>query len=80
MVDVIQWLATISGIIAAVMVATNLSARITGWGFVVFTGSSIFWIAFGVLKQEPPLTIQNAVLLVVNLIGIWRYLIARKPA
>lgn len=41
MVDLVQWAATISGIIAAIMVAGKFSARITGWGFVIFAASSV---------------------------------------
>ncbi|RYG35279.1 MAG: hypothetical protein EON93_06795 [Burkholderiales bacterium] len=77
MVDLVQWSATILGIIAAIMVAGKFSARITGWGFVIFAVSSIGWIAFGLIKQEPPLTLQNGVLLIVNMVGVWRHLIAK---
>lgn len=78
MADAIQWAATISGIIAAIMVAGKFSARITGWGFVLFAFSSVGWITFGLLKGEPPLTLQNAVLFFVNLVGVWRYLIIKE--
>jgi hypothetical protein len=80
MEDAIQWTATITGIIAAIMVAGKFSGRTTGWGFVVFAASSIGWIAFGLMKGEPPLTIQNVVLLFVNMVGVWRYLIAKEQA
>lgn len=80
MADTIQWFATITGIVAAIMVAGRFSTRITGWGFVVFTASSIGWIAFAMLKQELPLTIQNVVLFGVNLFGIWRHLVAKEAA
>lgn len=80
MPDTVQWIATITGIIAAIMVAGKFSGKTTGWGFVVFALSSIGWITFGLMKGEPPLTIQNAVLFVVNLVGVWRYLIAKEAA
>jgi hypothetical protein len=78
MADIVQWMATISGIIAAVMVAGKFSGKITGWGFVIFAVSSVGWVAFGLMKEEPPLTLQNAVLFVINLIGVWRYLIMKE--
>ena len=78
MVDTVQWIATITGIIAAIMVAGKFSGKITGWGFVVFAVSSVGWISFGLMKEETPLTIQNAVLFVVNLIGVWRYLVMKE--
>lgn len=77
MVELVQWSATILGIIAAIMVAGKFSARITGWGFVIFAVSSVGWIAFGLIKGEAPLTLQNGVLLVVNMVGVWRHLIAK---
>lgn len=77
MTDVIQWTATISGVIAAILVAGRFSSRLTGWGFVIFAVSSVGWIAFGLLKKEAPLTLQNAVLFLINVFGVWRYLIAK---
>lgn len=71
----LEWAATGSGIIAAIIVSLNLGPRVTGWGFVIFTVSSVCWIATAVIQGEMPLTIQNGVLFVINLIGIWRYLI-----
>jgi len=77
MVDIIQWAATATGIVAAIMVAGKFSARITGIGFLIFTVSSIGWIAFAAMKGEPPLAIQNSVLLLVNLFGVYRYMIVK---
>ena len=72
--SLLEWTATGTGIIAAVIVSLNLGARVTGWGFVIFTVSSVCWIATAVMQGEMPLTIQNGVLFVINLVGIWRYL------
>ena len=71
----LEWAATGTGIAAAIVVSLNLGVRITGWGFVVFTVSSVCWIAAAVMQGETALTVQNAVLFVINLIGIYRYLI-----
>lgn len=73
MTDIIQWSATLTGIAAAILVALNLGARITGWGFLIFIFSSVGWIAFALLEREIPLAIQNGVLFCVNVIGVWRY-------
>lgn len=78
MEDIIQWFATITGICAAIMVASNVSAKVSGYGFIIFTASSVAWVTFGILAGEPPLTIQNVVLTLINLIGIYRWLI--RPA
>lgn len=79
MIDAIQWTATLTGIVAAILVAGKFPGRITGWGFVIFTVSSIAWVAFGLLKGEAPLTLQNAVLFVINIVGVWRYLFLHQP-
>jgi hypothetical protein len=77
MADTIQWIATCTGIIAAITVAGNFGAKITGWGFLIFVVSSVGWVAFAVMKGETPLAIQNIVLFAVNLFGIWRYWIVK---
>lgn len=74
--DVIQWTATVSGVVAAIMVALNISARITGIGFAVFIVSSLAWISFGFMEDDNGLALQNVVLTVVNIVGVYRYLIA----
>lgn len=71
----LEWAATGTGVLAAIIVSLNLGARLTGWGFVIFTVSSVCWIAAALMQDEMALTVQNAVLFVINLIGIWRYLI-----
>lgn len=75
-VDAIKWLASISGMIAAIMVASDLGRRIIGWGFVIFTGSSLCWIAAGLIDAEKALSTQNIVLFAINLLGVYRYLLS----
>ncbi len=56
------------------MTASNLGARITGFGFVVFTLGSIAWLTLGVIGDDPALLWMNVVLTGLNLVGIWRWL------
>lgn len=77
--EVLKWLASGSGMIAAAMVSLDLGRRLTGWGFVIFLGSSLAWIAGAVLTGDAALGTQNAVLFVINLIGVYRYLLRAKP-
>jgi len=69
-----QWIAPIATTIAAMMTAANGGARLTGYGFVAFAVGSIAWALYGLLTSQNNLLIQNAVLLVINIIGIWRWL------
>lgn len=68
------WAAPIATTIAALMTASNLSSRVTGWGFVVFTVGSLAWLTLGISTGQPSLIWQNVILTVLNLFGIWRWL------
>jgi hypothetical protein len=74
MADSISWVATIATIIAASMTAANLGSRITGYGFCVFLIGSLSWLATGVFTGQPALIWTNAVLTLLNIFGIWRWL------
>ena len=74
MADFISWFATAATIIAALVTASNLGARITGYGFVIFLFGSLAWLATGLLSGQAALTWTNAVLTLLNLWGIWRWL------
>lgn len=60
--------------IAAMMTAANLGARVTGWGFVVFTLGSICWSLVGLQSGQTNLVATNVFLTCVNLVGMWRWL------
>lgn len=60
-------------VIAAVLVAANLSPKTMVIGFSVFVVASLLWIASGYFDEKPSLIIQNIILLMVNLAGIWRW-------
>lgn len=76
----IEWFASITGMIAALMIAWDHSRRITGWGFVLFVAASAAWIVSGLVAGTAPLAVQNIVLLAINLFGVYRYLIRKKEA
>lgn len=72
--DIAGWVAPAATMIAAMMTAANLGARLTGWGFVVFTVGSIGWVTIGLASGQTNLVASNAFLTLVNLVGIWRWL------
>lgn len=74
MEDLAGWVAPIATMIAAMITAANLGARITGWGFVVFTIGSIAWSIVGITTGQTNLVASNGFLTLVNLVGIWRWL------
>ncbi|QIG80147.1 hypothetical protein [Stakelama tenebrarum] len=78
--EILKWFASISGIIAAFMVSLDLGRRVTGWGFVLFVASSIAWITGALLSDDEPLLSQNLALFAINVLGVYRYLIRKRPA
>ena len=74
MADTISWIATIATIVAASITASNLGARITGYGFAVFTIGALCWIAVGAMTHQPALMWTNVVLTGLDLFGVWRWL------
>jgi hypothetical protein len=74
MAETISWVATVATIVAALMTASNLGSRITGYGFAVFTAGALCWIAVGALTSQPALMWTNIVLFMVDIFGVWRWL------
>lgn len=72
--EILRWTASGTGIVAAIFVALNAGAKVTGIGFIIFAISSIIWIITSVWDGNSPLAIQNVVLFAINLVGIYRYL------
>ena len=70
----IGWVATIATITAALMTASILGPRITGYGFAMFTVGSLSWLALGLMTDQRALVWTNIVLTALNLFGIWRWL------
>ncbi|HEX8579405.1 MAG TPA: hypothetical protein VIA98_14075 [Allosphingosinicella sp.] len=78
--NVLQWYGAIAGTIAALVVSLDLGRRATGWAFVLFVTASVAYVAWGFLNDEgKAVAWQNTVLFVVNLIGVYRYLIRKLP-
>jgi hypothetical protein len=76
MENIANWTATVLTIVAALMTASNLGARVTGWGFAMFALGSVAWIAADLSGEDvnASLLMTHSVLLVVNLFGVWRWL------
>lgn len=72
--NIASWVATGATILAACLTASNLGSRITGYGFIIFTIGSIAWFAVGYLTGQPALIWTNAVMTLLNLFGVWRWL------
>lgn len=69
-----NWIATAATIGGALLTASNLGARVTGIGFIVFLFGSLSWIGVSLSSGQPALLWTNIVLTFLNLFGIWRWL------
>jgi hypothetical protein len=80
LLDIMQYYGAAAGALAALIVSLDLGRRWTGWAFVIFVTASLALIAWGFINDEGEgIGAQNVVLLVINLIGVYRYLIRKKP-
>lgn len=80
LVVALQWYGAVAGALAALLVSLDLGRRPTGYAFVIFVSSSIALIAWGFLSEEGDgIGAQNVILFGINLIGVYRYLIRKKP-
>jgi hypothetical protein len=80
LLNALQYYGAAAGAVAALIVSLDLGRRPTGWAFVIFVTSSIALIGWGFMNDEGKgIGTQNAVLLVINVIGVYRYLIRKAP-
>jgi hypothetical protein len=78
LLDVLQYYGAAAATFAALIVSLNLGRRRTGWAFVIFVTSSLALIAWGFLQPDSEgIGWQNIALLAINLVGVYRYLIAK---
>ena len=79
--SILQWFGAVTSVIAAGLVAADLGRKITGWAFVLFVTSSIALIGWGFAQPEATgIGVQNIVMLAINLIGVYQYLIRKKES
>lgn len=67
----LKWLGSITGILGALMLASNTS--ISGYGYILFTISS-FILVF-VFKSDLPMLLQQSLFLTINTIGLFQWII-----
>lgn len=70
----IRWIAAITGILGGILLAIKVPW--SGWGFVSFAISSVAWIASGAIMGVRSLVAVNSILLLTNLVGIYRWLLS----
>jgi hypothetical protein len=73
--EILRWTASVITMGAGLVLAARVRPRLTGWAFVVLTVGSLIWIGIGYLAGEYALMMQNIVLTLINVFGIYRWLI-----
>lgn len=74
---ILQYYGAVAATVAALIVSLDLGRRWTGYAMVIFVTSSIALIAWGFLQPESEgIGMQNVVLLAINSVGVWRYLLS----
>ena len=80
LLTILQRYGAVAGANAALIVSLDLGRRATGSAFVIFVTSSIALIAWGFFQPESTgIGAQNIVLFAINVIGVYRYLIRKRP-
>ncbi len=67
------WIGTITGIIGGLFVALNF--EYSRFGYIFFMASAISWIIQGSKNSDKALVLLNAVFVIVNTVGIYRWFI-----
>ena len=70
----LKWLGTVTGVLGALVLALNIP--VSGWGWVLFTISSISWTVAGLVLRDMSLAVLQGAFVFVDLLGVWRWLIA----
>jgi hypothetical protein len=74
MTHLIPAAAAVVTMIAAILVAANISPRLMVIGFTLFVVASGLWLIDGYMTNKMSLVVQNAVLAGINVVGLYRWL------
>ncbi len=69
----VKWVGTTTGVLGALILALNIP--LSGWGWTLFLISSLSWTFAGVVMKDMSLAVLQFAFVVVDIIGVWRWLI-----
>lgn len=67
-----EWAGCCSGLVGAAVLALN--ASFSGWGFVLFLLSNMFWIAYGYMTGTKSLVLMQIGFTLTSMMGIWNWI------
>jgi len=73
--DALRWIASLTTMAAGLVLAARVRPRLMGWAFVVLTLASMAWVMIGYFAAEYAPMAQNDVLTLINIFGVYRWLI-----
>jgi hypothetical protein len=73
--EVLRWIASLGTMGAGLVLAARVRPEFMGWAFVVLTIGAVIWVFIGYLTEEYALMAQNVVLSLINIFGVYRWLI-----
>ena len=71
---ILEWLGSALAVSAALLLAVNIS--ISPWAYVLYLFSSLLLFVWGMRRQAYGIAMQNVVFTGINVLGIYRWLIA----
>lgn len=71
---IIGWVGSFLGSAGALLVALNVA--VSGYGYLLFTSSSILMCLYALYGKDKPVLFQNLVFTIINSIGVYRWLLA----
>lgn len=74
--EILQWLGCATGAAGSLLLAARIEK--SGWGWVLFFISNVFWVLYALLTNVPGLYTQQTIFFLTSIIGIYRWLFADK--
>jgi hypothetical protein len=71
----LRWFGFVMTMIPGLVIAARVRPRFMGWAFVGLTVGSLSWMVAGYLAADYALIAQNVAITLINLFGIYRWLI-----
>jgi hypothetical protein len=74
---VLEWSGSILAVSAAILLALNI--ELSPWAYVGYLFSSLLLTAWGLRQKAYGIAWQNSVFILINLLGIYRWLLVSSP-
>ncbi len=68
-----EWTATFLTLVGASLLALNIPA--SPWAYPIMLAGAVLWVATAVKTRDLPLALLNCGFLLINSVGIWRWLL-----